>query len=131
MIILAILADTEVPGQRRAKGKMIRQRVALGVYKYGLAIATANGSTWVGQKYPHKLAALSSLFPEFGIDPEHARTMIQSALVTTFNRELDHELSFEELDKMFEITKRIDDSSGALVLYQEMKKLGKEEEKGE
>jgi len=120
MIIIAVIEDKVVEGQRQAAGKMLRKRVAIAAYPHGLAIATVMGESdvFIGQKYPHKLSAFPSFIAEYSdMTVEDFRRMAQTGLCTAFERKLDKDLTLEELDVEFAMTKRTPNSTGELQLY--------------
>lgn len=125
MIILAVIQDKVVDGKKKAAGRKLRRRVALGVYRFGWAIATSTGDKGVftGQTFPSKLAWAARDIPEFceGVSPEDFRAMMQKALCTAFDREVEGDLTLEELDAEFGTTERTADSSGELLLYKKMR----------
>lgn len=132
MITLAILKDELVDGQRRAAGRKIRKIVIVGVDNYNVAIAEgADESHLAGKKFAGRLGQLSRFLPEWGIDPEHAKAVVNAAFARLTGEEVNG-LSWEELDKRFSISERTTDSSGRLKLYGRLKEAGwKDDEKAE
>ncbi len=124
MIILAVIQDKEVDGQRKAIGRKIRKKVAIAIYKYGLSIAvsTGDGGVFVGKKFPARLEWAASSIADFcDVTPEECRGMLQQALCKAFEREVEGDLTLTELDREFGTTKLIDGSSGELLIYKELR----------
>jgi len=125
MVIVSVLKDEVREGQRKAKGREVHAQTVLGVDNYNLIIGFRTGkSPIVGKAFFGKLEALSTRLEEFGVDPKEARGMIQRDLCKIFGRKFDNDLTFEQLDGIFKLSKLRDDSSGILSIYNKLKSAG-------
>lgn len=125
MIILAIIQDKVVDGKKKAIGRKIRKRVAIGIHRYGLAVATSTGDkgVFVGQTFPAKLEWATRTLSDNCKDVSHEdfRAMMQQALCKAFERKVEGDLTLKQLDTEFGITKRIPGSGGELLLYKKLR----------
>ncbi len=117
MIPLATLQDRMVPGQRKAKGKMVRQIITICVDNYNILIAK-NG---VGDRFFGRLAHLYKFLPELDIDVEAARRLLLD-FFDEFAGESVGDLSWAEMDDRFLTPQRVKGSTGFLTLTAEIKK---------
>ncbi len=117
MIILAVLSDKMVDGERKAKGRQVREVIDICVDNFNILIAK-NG---VGQKFFGKLAHLHTSLSGFGIDVEAARRLLLD-FFDDFAGSSVGDLSWAEMDDRFLTPQRVKDSSGHLALTAAIKK---------
>lgn len=125
MIIIAVIQDELVEGQRKAKGRQIRKRVAIGAYRYGWSVATSTGNAgvFIGQIFPAKLEWMARSIPEYcdNVSSEDFRGMMQKSLCVACERVIEGNLTLGQLDDEFSTTKRAPGSTGELLLYKQMR----------
>lgn len=128
MITLAILKDKTVDGQNKAKGRKIRKVTALTVDNYNIALSESTGtSPLMGRKYTPNFVQMVPCLKEFDIDPDHARCEVIKAFEKLSGEKVG-DISWEEIDEKFSVSKRRTDSTGILVLSDTLKKAGWENE---
>lgn len=125
MVIVSVLKDELREGKRKAKGREVHAQTVFGVDNYNLVIGFRIGnSPIVGKAFFGKLETLGKRLPEFEIDPDEARGIIQRDLCKIFGRKFDNDLTFEGIGSIFKLSKLRDDSSGILSIYGKLKAAG-------
>ncbi len=125
MILVASFRDEEVAGQRKAAGRMIRQRIVLAVDKYNVLVAFSTGTNpLTGKQFYANLTQLSRhLEEEFGLDIEECLEATQKAFERLGGESMSGK-SWTEIDKAFNVGQRTKDSTGNLELWHRLKEAG-------
>ena len=124
MITLAILSDKQVPGQRRAAGKIIRKIIAICVDNFNYVLAEGSDpAKLVGKKFVGNAVHLASTIEQYGLDVEYARKQMLEFWKRFSGAEVGN-LSWAEMGEKFEMSKRRTDSSAVFILYDELKEKG-------
>lgn len=125
MIVVSILKDEVREGKRRAKGKQIHSQIVFAVDKYNLVIGHRIGSSPVmGKAFFSTLHGLANRLEEFEIDQESARKIIKKDLSKIFKKRPKKDIGFKEINNIFNLSRLRDDSTGAILLYDNLKKAG-------
>jgi len=125
MIVVSILKDEVREGKRRGKGKQIHSQIVFAVDKYNLVIGHRTGNSPVmGKAFFSTLVGLASRLKEFEVDKECARKIIRADLSRIFKRKPKKNIDFKNMNDIFSLSKLRDDSTGAILLYEQLKNKG-------
>jgi len=133
MFILCIVQDETREGKRRAAGKQVRHRVAIGVDKFNLNVCDSTADQFVGRKFSPRFEWVARILKDdFDVDLEHARCTLRDALNHVFDAKLLDDVTFAQMDEKFRPGRCTPDSSGELQFYRKLKdKYGTRRGKGE
>ena len=126
MIILAVIAENERPGERRAKGRMVKEQWAVALDSYNVSLAYRSGENpWVGRHFFMKFDHMSRVLNELGIDTSNVAALVGQSLHQLFKNQQER-MSFADLDKKYSISKskggvRGTDRTGIKQIYVEVK----------
>lgn len=122
MHVLAVIKESERPGQKKAAGRMISHRVAFGVEPYGISLAEEDGGRgFVAFAWGGKFWHLKKVLMEKGIKPEEALRPLADALLPTLGLNVGQKpATLEELDDLIK-TMEYAPEGGGIALYRNLK----------
>ena len=122
MIILAVVKDEKRKATRgRGRGNDIHYKVGIGVDNYNIMIADTTSDVWVGRKFNSNFSSLWKWLPDFDVDQDKAKEALKESLSAIFDEKLPKKMTIAEIDKKFAISKRREDSTGILRIFDALK----------
>jgi len=121
MFEICVLKEESREGTRRAKGKTLTTRWGLCLDSMNIVLAVDTGYGYSGISYPFKMANLTKTLNELGVSENQAIGLISTGLSSLLGKKVKTEVkTLGDLDRIFFTTKRVEDSSGMLLLYKKI-----------